>query len=107
PEAGRWRSVAQIGIVRLQFQTGQFAQLLNDYKKAQQQLPEEMRTEVMLLAANSQRQVGHAKEAEALYREIIEKYPGREEAKDAAFERLINIYNSDPSTLPPEVDEFL
>ena len=106
-EAGRWRSLAQLGILRLQFQTGQFAQLLNDYKKTQQQLPEEMRAEVILLAANSQRQVGHAKEAEALYREIIDKYPGREEAKEAAFERLINIYNSDPSTLPPEVDEFL
>jgi TolA-binding protein len=107
PEAGRWRSLAQLGILRLQFQAGQFAQLLSDYKKAQQQLPEEMRAEVALLAANSQRQVGHSKEAEALYREIIDKYPGREEAKEAAFERLINIYNSDPSTLPPEVDEFL
>jgi TolA-binding protein len=106
-EAGRWRSLAQLGILRLQFQTGQFAQLLSDYKKTQQQLPEEMRAEVILLAANSQRQLGHAKEAEALYREIIDKYPGREEAKDAAFERLINIYNSDPSSLPPEVDEFL
>src|SRR5256886_1336931 len=107
PEAGRWRSLAQLGILRLQFQTGQFAQLLNDYKKTQQQLPEEMRAEVILLAANSQRQLGHAKEAEALYREILDKYRGREEAKEAAFERLINIYNSDPSTLPPEVDEFL
>src|SRR5438477_7229078 len=66
PEAGRWRSLAQLGLVRLQFQTGQFAQLLNDYKKTQQQLPEEMRAEVILLVANSQRQLGHAKEAEAL-----------------------------------------
>src|ERR1700724_3195422 len=106
-EAGRWRTLAQLGIWRLQFQTGQFAQLLSDYKKAQQQMPEEMRAEIMLLAANSQRQVGHAKEAEALYREIIEKYPSREEAKEAAFERLLNIYNSDPSTLPPEVDQYL
>src|SRR5256884_8387443 len=106
-EAGRWRSLAQLGILRLQFQTGQFAQLLSDYKKTQQQVPEEMRAEVMLLAANSQRQLSHAKEAEALYREIIDKYPSREEAKEAAFERLINIYNSDPSTLPPEVDQFL
>ena len=106
-EGGRWRSLAQLGILRLQFQTGQFAQLLNDYKKVQQQLPEEMRAEVMLLAANSQRQLGHTKEAEAVYHEIIEKYPTREEAKEAAFERLINIYNSDPSTLPPEVDTYL
>ncbi|HZR79339.1 MAG TPA: tetratricopeptide repeat protein, partial [Chthoniobacterales bacterium] len=74
---------------------------------ASAQLPEEVRPEVMLLAANSHRQLGHAKEAETLYSEIIQKYPKREEAKDAAFDRLLNIYNSDPSTLPPEVDQYL
>jgi len=106
-DTGRWRSLAQLGILRLQYQTGQYAQLLNDYKKVQQQLPEEMRAEATLHAANSQRQLGHAKEAEALYKEIVDKYPSREEAKDAQFERLLNIYNSDPSALPPEVDQFL
>jgi TolA-binding protein len=106
-ESGKWRSLAQLGIVKVQFQTGQFAALLEGYKKALPQLTEEMRPEVMLLAANSHRQLGHSKEAEALYAEIIQKYPKREEAKDAAFERLLNIYNSDPSSLPPEVDQYL
>jgi TolA-binding protein len=106
-EAGKWRSLAQLGIVKLQFQTGQFAALIDGYKKVLPQLTEEMRPEVMLLAANSQRQLAHAKEAEALYAEIIQKYPNREEAKDAALDRLLNIYNSDPSTLPPEVDQYL
>lgn len=107
PEAGKWRGLAQVGVFKVEYQSGQYAQLLSDYKKMSAQLPEEMRPEVMLLAANSQRQLGHAKEAEALYSEIIQKYPNREEAKDAAFERLLNIYNSDPSTLPPEVDQYL
>ena len=104
-DSGRWRSLAQIGILRLQYQTCQYAQLLNDYKKLQ--LPDETRPEAMLIVANSQRQLGHAKEAEALYGEIVQKFAGREEAKEAAFERLLNIYNSDPSALPPEVDQFL
>src|ERR1700737_1200218 len=107
PEAGRWRALAQVGIVRLQYQSGQYARLLADYTIVLQQGPEDARAGVMLFAANSHRQLGHAKEAEAIYREIIDAYPGREEAKDAAYQRLINIYNSDPSTLPPEVDQFL
>jgi TolA-binding protein len=107
PEAGRWRALAQVGILRLQYQSGQYAQLLADYKKVEQQVPEEARAEVMLFAANSQRQLGHAAEAESIYREIIAKYPDREEAKDARYQRLINVYNSDTSRLPPEVDEFL
>jgi TolA-binding protein len=107
PEAGKWRGLAQVGVFKVEYQAGQYAQLLNDYKKISAQLPEEMRPEVMLLAANSQRQLGHTKEAEALYAEIIQKYPNLEEAKDAAFDRLLNINNSDPSTLPPEVDQYL
>jgi TolA-binding protein len=107
PETGRWRALAQVGILRLQYQSGQYAQLLADYKKLQQQVPEEARAEVMLFAANSQRQLGHAAEAESIYGQIIANYPDREEAKDARYQQLINIYNSDTSRLPPEVDEFL
>jgi TolA-binding protein len=107
PEAGKFRAIAQVGLRRLQYQSGQYAQLLADYKKEQEKLPEAGQAEVMLLAANSERQLGKAKEAEEIYRQIIAKYPDREEAKDAAYERLINIYNSDPPSLLAEVDEFL
>jgi TolA-binding protein len=107
PEAGRWRGIAQVGLLRLQFQSGQYAQLLSDYKKVQAQIPEEARAEVKLFAANSQRQIGQTKEAEETYAEIIAKYPNREEAKDARYQRLINVYNSDPNALLTEVDEFL
>ena len=107
PEAGKFRAIAQVGLRRLQYETGQYAQLLAEYKKEQGNLPEAAQAEVLLLAANSQRQLGHSKEAEALYSQIVTKYPDREEAKDAAYQRLINVYNSDPSALISAVDEFL
>jgi TolA-binding protein len=107
PEAGKFRAIAQVGLRRLQYQTGQYAQLLVDYKKEQDKLPEAAQAEVLLLAANSERQLGRADKAEELYRQILVKYPDREEAKDAAYQRLINVYNSNPSTLLTQVDEFL
>ncbi|PYL22430.1 MAG: hypothetical protein DMF44_11020, partial [Verrucomicrobia bacterium] len=107
PEAGKFRALAQVGFRRLQYQTGQYAQLLADYKKELEKLPEAAQAEVLLLAANSQRQLGHPKEAEALYRQITTKYPDREEAKDAAYQQLINVYNSDSSALSAAVDRFL
>ncbi|PYL81625.1 MAG: hypothetical protein DMF21_04685 [Verrucomicrobia bacterium] len=107
PEAGKFRTIAQVGLRRLQYQTGQYTQLLADYKKEQDKLPEAAQAEVLLLAANSERQLGHADKAEELYRQIITKYPDREEARDAAYQRLINVYNSDPSALITQVDEFL
>src|SRR5213083_3720025 len=107
PEAGKFRAIAQVGLRKLQYQTGQYAELLGDYKKDLEKLPEAAQAEVLLLAANSERQLGHSKEAETLYGQIIKKYPDREEAKDAAYQRLINVYNSDPSALVSAVDEFL
>jgi TolA-binding protein len=106
-EPGKFRAIAQVGLRRLQYQTGQYAQLLADYKKEQENLPAAAQAEVLLLAANSERQLGHPKEAEQLYRQIIAKFPDREEAKDAAYQRLINVYNSDPSALLAEVEQFL
>src|SRR5213595_1812452 len=107
PEAGKFRAIAQVGLRRLQYQTGQYAQLLADYKKDLDKLPEAAQAEVLLLAANSQRQLNHPKEASALYRQLVDRYPDREEAKDAAYQQLINVYNSDPSALSSAVDTFL
>src|SRR5437773_2591396 len=107
PEAGKFRAIAQVGLRKLQYQTGQYAQLLADYKKDFEKLPDAAQAEVLLMAANSERQLGHSKEAEALYHQIIANYPDREEAKDAAYQRLINVYNSDPSALAAAVEEFL
>ena len=106
-DSGRWKGVAQAGLLRLEYQTGQFAQVISDYKKSAGQLPEEAKAETMLLVGNAQRQLGHTQEAEGIYREIIEKFPNREEAKDARYQRLINIYNSDPNAVIAEVDEYL
>src|SRR5438046_9788970 len=61
----------------------------------------------MRRVGNAQRHPGHTQEAEGIYREIIERFPSREEAKDARYQRLINIYNSDPNAVTAEVDEFL
>jgi TolA-binding protein len=107
PKAGRWAGIAQVGLLRLQFQSGQYGPLLADYQKVQAEIPEEARAEVMLFVANSHRQLGHTEEAEETYRQIVAKYPNREEAKDARYQRLINVYNADPDALVAEVDEFL
>ena len=107
PDAGKFHALAQVGFRRLQYQTGQYTQLLADYNKEFDKLPEAAQAEVSLLAANSERQLGHSKQAEALYRQITNKYPDREEAKDAAYQQLINVYNSDPTSISAAVDQFL
>ena len=99
--------MAEVGLLRLQYQSGQYEKVLAEYKRGQDQIPEEVRAEMMLIVGNSQRQLGHTKEADEVYRQIIAKYPDREEAKDAQYQRLINFYNANAPTLLAEVDEYL
>ncbi|HEY1582019.1 MAG TPA: tetratricopeptide repeat protein [Chthoniobacterales bacterium] len=107
PEAGRWSGIAAVGLLRLEYQAGQYAAAVADYQKSKGQMPEEVCPEMMLLAANSQRQLGHHKEAQDLYRQIVVKYPSHEEAKDAQYQRLIGLYNANDPALREEVDQFL
>ncbi len=107
PDAGRWRAVAEVGLLRLQYQSGQYDKVLAEYKRGEKEIPEEVRPEMMLIVGNSQRQLGRTKEADDVYRQIIAKYPDREEAKDAQYQRLINFYNSNAPTLLAEIEGYL
>ena len=106
-EAGKFRAIAEVGLLRVQYLLGQYKELIGDYKDIQANLPDTVRPEAMLLAGNAERQLGQTAEAEAIYNEIAAKFPQREEANEARYQRLINIYNSDPPALIGAVDEFL
>ncbi|MEY2507603.1 MAG: hypothetical protein QOH01_1932 [Verrucomicrobiota bacterium] len=107
PEAGKWRAIAQVGLLRLQYQSGQYDKVVAEYKRGEKEIPEEVRAEMMLIVGNSHRQLGHTKEADEIYRQIIDKYPSKEEAKDAQYQRLINFYNTNAPTLLEEIDAYV
>jgi TolA-binding protein len=107
PEAGKWRAIAEVGLLRLQYQSGQYDKVLAEFKRGQDQIPDETRPEMMMIVGNSHRQLGHTKEADDIYRQIIAKYPDREEAKDAQYQRLINFYNTNAPSLLTEIDDYL
>jgi TolA-binding protein len=107
PEAGKWRAIAEVGLLRLQYQSGQYDKVLAEYKRGQNEIPEEVKPEMMIIVGNSHRQLGHAKDADEIYRQIIAKYPDKEEAKDAQYQRLINFYNANAASLLTEIDDYL
>ena len=107
PEAGRWAGVAAVGLLRVEYQSGQYAQAVADYQKSKDQVPAEVRAEMMLLAGNSQRQLGCYKEAQEIYRQIMDRFPNRDEAKEAQYQRLIGLYNANDPKLRDEIDDFI
>ena len=64
PEAGRWNGIAAVGFAAARISGRPVRQAFADYQQSKDQVPEEVRPEMMLLAANSQRQLGHMKEAQ-------------------------------------------
>jgi TolA-binding protein len=106
-EAGKWKAIAQVGLVRLQYQSGQYEKVISEYKRAEKEIPDEVRAEMLLIVGNSHRQLGHTKEADDVYRQIIDKYPSKEEAKDAQYQRLINFYTTNAPTLLEEIDSYI
>jgi len=88
----------------LQYQTGQYTQLLADYKRIDK-LPEAAQAEVLLLAANSERQLPSKGSRDTLSQSP--QIPGSRGSKGRAYQQLINVYNSDPSALSAAVDQFL
>ena len=107
PDGGHWKAIAAVGLLRLQYQAGQYAQVVADYQRTKDLMPDSVRAEMMLLAGNSQRQLGHTKEAQDLYRQISQKYPASDEAKDAGYQRLIVLYNANDPALEAEIDNFI
>lgn len=105
--AGKWEGLAQVGLIRLRYQSGDYEQAVSIYQRASDEIPDTLRGEMLLLVGNSQRQLGHTEQAEKIYQQIITNYPSRDEAKEARYQRLINLYNSNSPQLAAEVQQYL
>ncbi len=107
PGLGKWKEVAEIGLVRMYYDSGKFKQVLDIYGEGSAQFSPDSRAELLLLAANSQRQLGKGPEALALYEQLLKDFPASPLAKDAAYQRLITLYNADDEKLIPAIDDYL
>lgn len=107
PGIGAWQPIAEIGLLRVLYETGKYQELLETYEKAAKNFPTDAQPEVQLLAANSKRQLGDHAGAREMYARIAKDYPDSNYAGEAAYERLVSFYNTDDPSLPQEVDSYL
>jgi TolA-binding protein len=103
----KWREVARLGLLRLQFDAGKYEEVYSTFTKSQNEFSAESRPELLLLAANSARQLGKVTEARGYYEQIIRDYPSTAIAKDAIFGRLKLLYYNDDPNLVAEIDSYL
>ena len=65
------------------------------------------RAEILLLAGNSERQLGSPKAARAVYDRLLQQFPNAPSSAEARFHRLLSLYQLDDPKLVQEVDDFL
>ena len=107
PEIGEWKPVAQIGLLRVLYNTGRYKELVDQYQSAFQDLPADIKPEVLILAANSKREMADFAGSRDVYEQIIKDYPTSVYAEEAKYEHLVSLYNADDPGLLAAVDEFL
>ena len=104
---GRFRDVAQFGLVQVQFNADKFQQVIDLWLSGAKDFGAETRPQVMLLAAKAYRALKKMDEATALFGDVPKEFPNTVYAKEAAYERLINLYRASDASLLPEIDAYL
>ena len=107
PELGSWKEVVAVNMLRVLYNTQNYQQVLDTYAASDKQFSAEAQPEVLLIVANSNRQLNQDKAARTLYEQIARDFPSSSYAKDAQYYRLITLYNANAPELLQEVDAYL
>ena len=107
PELGTWKEIAEVSLFRVLYSSQNYQQVVDAYAASTKEFSATVQPEVLLIVANSNRQLGKEKSACALYEQIARDFPDSVYAKDAQYYRLLALYNSNAPELMPEVDAYL
>jgi len=107
PDTGEWKTVAFLGALRMNYELGDYKKVAALSEKPLDDVPEEARPEVLLLAGNSYRQLGNMRAARAVYDRLLLQFPNAKPSEDARFHRLVSMYQLNDPNLIAEADEFL
>jgi TolA-binding protein len=107
PESGDWKPTAFLGASRINFELGAYKKVADMSEKVPAGMPDDGRAEMLLLAGDSQRQLGNARAARAIYERLLLQFPNSPSSSVARFHRLLSLYQLDDPKLVQEADDFL
>ena len=105
--AANVRADAMLAELHLWYDTNKYKQLLENYPGMKPAIPAAQQPEAMLLAANSQRQLGKHAEAREIYDAILQQFPRTPQAADARYQRIISLYATNDPIFLKEADDFI
>lgn len=102
-----WSNAAEAGLVKLEYESGDYEAAARLATKILPQLPEASKPGILLLAANAQRELGKQAEALALYDRLTSEYASSQAAREAGFQRLVCLVAQKDERAPEQIDKFL
>ena len=106
-ELTNWKAAAQAGLVRLDYESEDYQAAAARAEEVLPTLPAESQPDVVLLAANAQRQMGQQARALALYDRLAAEYPDSAAAREAGFHRLVSLVAQRDERALGQIDVFL
>ncbi len=107
PEIGRWRELAEIGVLRLLYNDGKYEEAIKAFEESEKKFSRTAMPEVLLVIGNSYRQLGQREEANRYYDQIVKEYPKSPYAGESQYERLVSLYTTDAPELIEAIDTYL
>jgi TolA-binding protein len=104
---GKWKQIAQLELMKLEYDADKFSQILDSYTKNLNALGDETKPGVLLIVANSYRQIGKHQKALEVYNQLIRQYSATPEATDGRYQRLLSLDQLRDPSLTKEVDVYL
>ncbi len=104
---GKWKQIAQLELMRLEYDSDKFSQILDSYAKNLNALGDDTKPGVLLIVANSYRQMGKHQKALEIYNQLLRQYSATPEAIDARYQRLLSLDQLRDPSLVKEVDTYL
>src|ERR1700736_1907504 len=104
---GKCKQIAQLEQMKLQYEGDKFSQVLDSFAKNANSLNDETKPSVLLLVANSYRQLSKHQKALEIYNQLLRQYSNTPEAYDARYQRLVSLDAIKDPGLINEVDTYL
>jgi TolA-binding protein len=108
PEAAPSRDDLHVGIFRALYDKKDFKGVLERYESGvANELNAETKLNVLVVVANSHRELGQRDASMAFYDQIARDYAATPQARDASYARLVMLYDTGDQRLLEEVNKFL
>lgn len=108
PESAALKGDLQVGTFRALYDSKDFKGVISRFQSgAASELNPEAKLNVLVLVANAHRDLGQRDASMALYDQIARDYASTPQARDAAYARLVMLYDTGDERLLAEVNKFL